>query len=780
MATQEERLQFRMEANVVQMEKALARAEAQVVRAANKIDRDFTAANRNVERNVSRAAREVEKGTEAMGRFGKITGNQRFMIQNTAAQFGDMAVQIGGGTSALTVLGQQLPQILGPLGTLGALLGVAAAVAFPLINALGLTSDKAVSFGDRLKALNDAIQDYRDYAGEAEMPTEKLAEKYGTATEAARTFLQALRDVSNATAVTESTATATDIASTFGSLGGATSGQVSGLLNGGDVEARRQLQSIASQFAATFDDTARQGLIEQQNALQKTIETAETLNDTVGVTAEKMEMSKEQAVGLLDIMARLGEAKTADDLTQAFADLTNYIQTAYPVMAEMPAAAKELLDQVAQAGQKTAELAGGATNAGSALSGAAAQASRIADELGRAVNNAIALSNQSVDDLEVARINYDFRDDPRAKAAALARQRFDASVGDTTGADPTVLAVIEKRRQAYVSEQVEIAKLTEQTQEWIKAQNAADKKSDAGAKKLATAVAGSDDQILKDIQALNAETEIFQNLAAGADEYGHALGRARKEAEMLQGLRNKGVNITPELQQQVKDRADEWYEAAEANSKARESYEEMKDAALSADDVRIAVSDMFEGMLTDAENAKDHMVGFISNLLNQVLNNMMAGPTKILGDAATSFITGMLPSFGGAGATSGSGRTSSLLPALQGARAGGGPVNGGMPYLVNENTPNSEVFVPGQSGAILNVQQAQAALRASTAPLRSEGPRVIYVPQPYVANVAADDDGSIFARMGRVSRDTTAQGMSIQNRTMPGRIAEKQRRGIKS
>ncbi len=46
------------------------------------------------------------------------------------------------------------------------------------------------------------------------------------------------------------------------------------------------------------------------------------------------------------------------------------------------------------------------------------------------------------------------------------------------------------------------------------------------------------------------------------------------------------------------------------------------------------------------------------------------------------------------------------------ARASGGPVRMGFPYLVNENTPRSEIFVPSRSGGILNVGQAQAAFRS--------------------------------------------------------------------
>ncbi|WPZ28200.1 phage tail tape measure protein [Sulfitobacter sp. OXR-159] len=60
--------------------------------------------------------------------------------------------------------------------------------------------------------------------------------------------------------------------------------------------------------------------------------------------------------------------------------------------------------------------------------------------------------------------------------------------------------------------------------------------------------------------------------------------------------------------------------------------------------------------------------------------------------------------------SAGTGAVASPKPA--GARALGGPVRTGLPYLVNENTPRSEWFVPSQSGGILNVSQAQSALRA--------------------------------------------------------------------
>jgi TP901 family phage tail tape measure protein len=72
-----------------------------------------------------------------------------------------------------------------------------------------------------------------------------------------------------------------------------------------------------------------------------------------------------------------------------------------------------------------------------------------------------------------------------------------------------------------------------------------------------------------------------------------------------------------------------------------------------------------------------------------------------------------LPSSGAGGAPT---------PKPAGARAGGGPVRMGLPYLVNENTPRSEWFVPSQSGGVLNVGQAQAAFRSH---LPSIAPRAV-------------------------------------------------------
>ena len=245
-------LSFRLEANIAAMEKALARAEARATKAANSIDKQFVAANKNVTQAVAKSGQE-------MSRFGNITANQRFQIQNTAAQFGDLAVQIGGGTSVLTALGQQIPQILGPLGTFGALAGVAAAVIFPLANAMGLFGEESVDVAKSLKDVNTAISDLQSITAQyADGDLEKLRQKYGEVTSQLWLMIDAQRPLAAIDAKS-----ALDTA-----IGGITSVSQPGMLDslrGYAASEAGQLRFLRDELSLT-DEQARQ-LYDALNAL---------------------------------------------------------------------------------------------------------------------------------------------------------------------------------------------------------------------------------------------------------------------------------------------------------------------------------------------------------------------------------------------------------------------------------------------------------------------------------------------------------------------------------
>lgn len=103
----------------------------------------------------------------AMKRLGSASGQTRSQIQNMAFQFQDMAVQIEMGTSVSRTLSQQLPQLAGGFGVVGAAVGVLAGVGIPL---LAFAFSKLGGEGDRLAKTLAGVRDVsKDISAELAM-----------------------------------------------------------------------------------------------------------------------------------------------------------------------------------------------------------------------------------------------------------------------------------------------------------------------------------------------------------------------------------------------------------------------------------------------------------------------------------------------------------------------------------------------------------------------------------------------------------------------------------
>lgn len=150
-----------------------------------------------------------------------------------------------------------------------------------------------------------------------------------------------------------------------------------------------------------------------------------------------------------------------------------------------------------------------------------------------------------------------------------------------------------------------------------------------------------------------------------------------------------------------------------------------------------AIGNIFVAALDGADAAKQA----VAQLLLEIAKaQMMAGAMQLIG--AMPGGSGFLSWVGG----------------LTGARASGGGVKGGGAYLVNEGTPNSEVFVPSQNGAILNVQQAQAALRGQ------QGGQEVKVD----VAVSASEDFNV--RVRKEAAAISQSHVAAANKQMPDRI----------
>ena len=125
----------------------------------------------------------------ATKRTGETLKGSQNNIRNVAFQVQDMAVQIAGGTSAFVAMGQQLPQLLGGFGAMGAVIGAVAAIGIPLLR-VGLQA-AGVDMRDLHQMTTDLTDSTKAYqaAQTANLPTlVGLGNTYGALTSSAKDF----------------------------------------------------------------------------------------------------------------------------------------------------------------------------------------------------------------------------------------------------------------------------------------------------------------------------------------------------------------------------------------------------------------------------------------------------------------------------------------------------------------------------------------------------------------------------------------------------------------
>lgn len=106
-----------------------------------KLEVEVTADTDSAEAGLSRVGNKAKDLGRDLSRTTKRTAAFGRGIQNASFQLGDFAVQVGGGVDASRALAQQLPQLLGGFGVLGAVLGAVAAIAIPLKTAMDGLAD---------------------------------------------------------------------------------------------------------------------------------------------------------------------------------------------------------------------------------------------------------------------------------------------------------------------------------------------------------------------------------------------------------------------------------------------------------------------------------------------------------------------------------------------------------------------------------------------------------------------------------------------------------------
>nr|WP_269145093.1 phage tail length tape measure family protein [Pseudosulfitobacter pseudonitzschiae] len=447
-----------------------------------------------------------------------------------AIQQGTQITQVFGNTGAAQagmMLKQALVSMISPLNliTIGAIAGGAAL--FQWATSAGSANDEADDFEKQLEDLDAAISDYAKSADIALMTTDQLKERFGSASAGLQLTIDLLEQISR----NEAQRSIDQIASSLGELmeiSGVPGRRRTGVQDFFDLDIsfavtdkQREVRSQAMELTAEFlnQQKALRGaagdLDRQIEITRELLSTTQQLAEAKdGISTAEEAVIKQIAETLVKMEQQRGKVKEVEDgvdgvtkaqkaaaaaaqqLLQGLQSEANIqrliaqygedsrrvaearvaeerrVYAATKLTADM---SQDMKDQIMKAWDAANGMA--SVDMATAIAAAADQASRMANELGRAVSNAIALANQGVGDVERARINYEFRDDPLGRAGALAGAEFDSRTRPASGtALPDGAArYIEQERDAFVSARVEAERYNQQLQDWRKEKTAADR-----------------------------------------------------------------------------------------------------------------------------------------------------------------------------------------------------------------------------------------------------------------------------------------------------------------
>lgn len=593
----------------------------------------------------------------AMEEVQRASSRYRGSIQNVAFQIGDFATQVGAGTAASVALGQQLPQLLGGFGVLGAVLGAVVAVGVPLAASFLRTGEEAADLDKVIQQLNGAIGDYQDAVASAGVPTEELVEKYGRAAGAAQLLLQQLAQLAKLDAASAIRSSASAISD---SLGGA-------------VDALNRFE--AAQSALAPEDFLNEGTAAAA-AMQAQVD---KLRDEFGLTVD-------QAIQLRNILTDQSTAAAPEAAADAMRRLSAFLadanlQAGYTN--DNLLEAERLAAEGALAGY---EFATAMQNAETAAGGVVATVDQLPGAIDAATGSALALT--------------------RALSAAIAAsQAVPGTIGAPSlgrfgdGSDITRRAGGLDLQEQQTFRYENLQRLADEAAAAARAGRSGGgggRKSSGGKGRAEKADSPFFGDIEKDL--LNLERQI--SLVGKSNE---EVATAKARWELLDDAKKRGLPINDQLLAQIDAQAakvgqltGELERGETAQNLAADRWDQIADSiidvGLAGDSIRDSLSATLQGIAND----------ILSSGIKNALADQFGGMGGLPG------ILNMFGGFFGAGPTvAGNDALSTSLRGISGFRARGGPVSAGQSYVVGEE--GLEIFKPSTSGMIIPNSQIGAA-----------------------------------------------------------------------
>ncbi len=260
------------------------------------------------------------------------------------------------------------------------------------------------------------------------------------------------------------------------------------------------------------------------------------------------------------------------------------------------------------------------------FSGAAASAKALADELGRAVNNAINLGAQGVSDANKAKIEFDFRDNPIGRAGALAAAEFNSRSALPAGTDSTIRNVVEAERRAFIGARVEAAHYAEATAEWRRGQASAGGAGGGGggggAQPLENLFTPTEDEI----ERLNRQIDLIGRTAAQVAEYD-----ARQR--LLNEAKKRGLDLDAQQAETGQTLRAEIDAQAAAIGRLTQQYDQARQKAEFLDSVQNDLVNGFLDAIVEGENFAGTLANIAKQLAKAYLQALLFGSGPFAGGA---------------------------------------------------------------------------------------------------------------------------------------------------
>lgn len=328
------------------------------------------------------------EGSRAFKQVGDSARAQTAQVQAAAYQVGDFFVQWGAGTDPMRAAAQQLPQLLGGLGMLGAVAGAVVAAGVPLVRMFMDMGDTAIPAEEAVKNLVQAVDALDAATKAANAGPDELMAKYGRGYAQAKEALEIQRQIAKIEAEQALSTASASMGAGAVDVGAGTRGMGSEL-----AAARVEYEALSREIEAfgeirdANDQAAWDSLQQRRTALDQTFIATQNYRDEMIAFADGLglvfEGNEEALQGVNNAMLDLAAANGLEEQSAAAAVLRQALRDASDDGKLLNQEGRDLAKNLSDAELKAYALA--QIDLASGVAAAASSAAALAHDLGVSV-----------------------------------------------------------------------------------------------------------------------------------------------------------------------------------------------------------------------------------------------------------------------------------------------------------------------------------------------------------------------------------------------------------